>query len=427
MIKLYERCDILVFNPYFVYSYSILLVLAVYQLNWSDIYPTLNIELLLFLLITGIVSLIIGIFVKRKQFIKFEEVDFNKKYYYVTVAIFVGYIIEFIFHRNIPLISIFTNSGLGYKDFGIPMFHVILVTFHSFFTIYLFHVYLSVRKRNILIVYLIMLIPPLLIVNRGMLVIILMSSVFVLLYQIKKLNYKYIVSLGAVGIVFLYCFGLFGNLRVNDSYDRDVSVFDSTIIMDVGGASEDFKDSIIPNSVFWAYTYIASPLANFQHTVNHAEFDESIYNNIPDYMTSQLIPDAIGKRINGSYFDEPVELNLISRELIVATIFAEGYVLLNWAGPIITFFYLIGISLLYILILKKYNSPFLITGMALMSSLFLLNSFDNMIKFSGLSLQLIFPLLFILYEVVKEKRRKWKEKNCKRVMASMFNNLDQLQ
>ena len=34
-----------------------------------------------------------------------------------------------------------------------------------------------------------------------------------------------------------------------------------------------------------------------------------------------------------------------------------------------------------------------------MSSLFLLNSFDNMIKFSGLSLQLIFPLLFILYEV----------------------------
>jgi len=105
-----------------------------------------------------------------------------------------------------------------------------------------------------------------------------------------------------------------------------------------------------------------------------------------------------------------VELNLTSRELIVATIFAEGYVLLNWAGPIITFFYLIGISLLYILILKKYNSPFLITGMALMSSLFLLNSFDNMIKFSGLSLQLIFPLLFILYEVVKEKRRKWKEK-----------------
>ena len=46
-----------------------------------------------------------------------------------------------------------------------------------------------------------------------------------------------------------------------------------------------------------------------------------------------------------------------------------------------------------------------------MSSLFLLNSFDNMIKFSGLSLQLIFPLLFILYEVVKEKRRNWKEKN----------------
>jgi hypothetical protein len=51
------------------------------------------------------------------------------------------------------------------------------------------------------------------------------------------------------------------------------------------------------------------------------------------------------------------------------------------------------ISFLYVLILKPTNQ-FFATGIAILNSVLLFSIFDNMLVFSGLSFQLLYPLLF---------------------------------
>ena len=55
-------------------------------------------------------------------------------------------------------------------------------------------------------------------------------------------------------------------------------------------------------------------------------------------------------------------------------------------------FLMIG-TFMYILLIPK-NSQYFVTGISILCSFMFFNSFTNMIYFSGISFQLLFPLLF---------------------------------
>ncbi|MCU9809876.1 hypothetical protein LEQ06_18020 [Paraclostridium sp. AKS46] len=80
-------------------------------------------------------------------------------------------------------------------------------------------------------------------------------SVFAITKLKSFINLKYIIILIIPILIFLYGFGVAGNLRQNkDIKDINKIYTNSDYIMYVGEASENFKSSIVPKS-FFGHTY----------------------------------------------------------------------------------------------------------------------------------------------------------------------------
>ncbi|MEJ0029481.1 MAG: hypothetical protein WDO15_03565 [Bacteroidota bacterium] len=103
-----------------------------------------------------------------------------------TIFIYVLWIADFIYEGGVPLIKILFHLPYNYRLFGIPSLHVFIVTFSSFFTVYLFHLYLSKRTRLLLILYLVNLSAALLIYSRAMLFFNITGSVIVYFISMRK-------------------------------------------------------------------------------------------------------------------------------------------------------------------------------------------------------------------------------------------------
>ena len=342
---------------------------------------------------------------KNSNIIKYNDLPYKSSYEWVTYAILIGFVIEFMYHRNIPLLAILTNTNLSYHEFGIPTFHVILVTFNSFFSIVLFHSLLSKKtnRKNLIILFVLTLIPSILIMNRGMLMMIIMSCIFVYLIKYEnKINIKKISLLSILLVVGLYFFGVAGNVRVNNTYQTNTSPFDNSLFLNIGGATEDFRNSIVPKEFFWAYIYISSPLANLQQTIDHYEHEEDLtLSDSAIFGITQLFPDFISKRVVSLYDIEIPNVHQITPELNVSTAFAQSYVILGWVGVSLFIVLIFIFALFYIILLKKINSEYFVVGLAILNTIFIFNAFTNMFSFTGLSFQLIYPVIFSLFKLQK--------------------------
>lgn len=54
-------------NPLIIYGVSFLLVLPIYGLEWSNLYPKLNTELTIFIISSSIIAIILGKFFGLKK------------------------------------------------------------------------------------------------------------------------------------------------------------------------------------------------------------------------------------------------------------------------------------------------------------------------------------------------------------------------
>ncbi|MCR1875992.1 oligosaccharide repeat unit polymerase [Paraclostridium bifermentans] len=396
-------------NPYYLYSISSLLILVLYSLGWSDLYPEISLMTKCFFIISSIVSLIFG-YLFDKKFVKSksDEIIFsnnkveNKSYLNIkniTIAILIANVVEFIYSGAIPFveIAILKNDYLYLEYGGIPTFHVILFTFNAFFAVFIFHRLLIENKRSYIIYFILNLLPSALTYNRGMLMMIGIScvSVFVLEKWEGLLHIKRIVILAILGIIFIYFFGIAGNIRSNSTYDIDVKPADSRYIMMVGEASKEFRHSIIPKPMFWGYIYMTSPLANFETNVNYYENANLDIDSVGKFINKSIIPDFISKRIDGFFDYDYDKVKQVSPNLTVSSFLSDAFVNLGWIGVIAIFVYFIVLVWIYRFLLGE-NSSFLITGMSILNTITMLNFFSNMFTFSGLSFQLIYPVIFTM-------------------------------
>jgi hypothetical protein len=72
--------------------------------------------------------------------------------------------------------------------------------------------------------------------------------------------------------------------------------------------------------------------------------------------------------------------------------YSRAYSYCGWIGIISMFILLLLLPLVYVKLVAA-NSPFFVTGLAILSTMFLFSGFENMIRFTGLSFQLVFPIL----------------------------------
>jgi hypothetical protein len=378
-------------NPYFCYALSFGVAIVFYSFGWSDLYPRLSITLFIFLLITIAVHIWLGVRIQRKKIIKFSILKIKNisSPIFITLLLYLLWAFEFLYEGGIPLFKILLKLPYDYRVFGIPSLHVFIVTFSSFYTIYLFHIFLSTRNKIILFLYLINLLAALLIYNRGMFFFNLSACLFLFVNVIESIPSYYYFFLTVTTIVLLYFFGVLGTLRVSREANRN---YDNTLFLDIGKASNSFKKSVVPGEYFWAYIYISSPVANLQNNINCFKSKPITPQRVGEMFNNEILFDFISKRINNFFNIEREKENTIEGPFNVSTVYSRCYSYMGWIGMIVMAIILFLIPLLYIRLLPG-NSPFFLTGLATLCTIFLFLAFDNTIRFTGLGFQIVYPFL----------------------------------
>ena len=387
-------------NPYLCYAVSFSVAIIAYMFGWSELYPDLSKYLLLFLLTTIVVHIVLGLRVSKQQVINFKGIKFNRATLPVmaTVFLFVLWSIECWYGGGIPLLKILLRQPYDYKVFGVPTLHVFLVTFSSFFTVLLFQSYLSNKNRLMMALYLINLSAALLIYNRGMLFFNLTASASLYLIYKKSLSVKEMVIGGAGLLILLFVFGFLGSLRgSNESRNK---AYSNQSFLKTGRASASFRNSPLPSEFFWSYIYLTSPIANLQNNLDHYEPGQITLSKVLDWLNNEVLFDFISKRINSlSGKEREPEIN-IQGPFNASSVYSRSYSYLGWTGLLLMAVVIVVLPLIFYKILPP-TSPFFLTGLSILNTMFLFMVFDNTIRFTGLSFQIVYPIL--LHAATKQK------------------------
>ncbi len=269
---------------------------------------------------------------------------------------------------------------------GIKTFHVIVFTYNFYITLCAFNDYMFTNNKKYLFYSILGIIPYFLLYLRGS--ILMLSFCMFLIWLFYKYKLKTIIKIGCLGIIFLYIFGIVGNIRHYYKWN------DTQMIKQI--AQVKTKENIL-DPFIWSYVYITSPLGNLQYNLN---------NSIPTYdiksfVCSNLLPDAISKRIKYKKFD----FYLMVNNLMVSTVYKNSLLSYGKIGMFIVYIIYMLSEIFYLLFLK--NTKYLNIGIVLVNLLNIFSIYDNMFIFSGLSFCLFYPLIDVLKENLKiiKKRR----------------------
>lgn len=383
-------------NPFYCYIFSFAVGLTIYSFNWSTRYPGLTGPLILFLLLTMAAHAGSGYYWNRfaaawKKITLTEDRNPLK----VTVFIYLLWGADFLYEGGIPLLKIIFGIPYNYRMFGIPSLHVFTVTFASFYTIYLFHLYLSTRNKYILGFYIINLSAGLLIYSRAMLIFNISSSLLLYLFLLKKIPVRLFFLMPLLALLLFYFFGVLGTLRVSRESKK---AYDNQLFLDIGGASDSFKKSRIPKEFFWPYIYLSSPVANLQQNIKWTKKPPPVtVLRIIEMMNNEFLFDFISKRTNRIFqfndLDHYTENYTVVGAFNVTTLYSRSFSYLGWLGMIIMAIFSLLIPWFYLRLLPP-GSPYFLTGIAILCTIFLFMAYDNTIRFTGLGFQLIYPVLF---------------------------------
>ncbi len=379
-------------NPLYWYIFSFGIALFIYSWSWSEMYPVLTFSVFVFLLFTFSVSYIIGKIVQKK--IVYNSFPISENNDFFVIVILFGYILEYSYNGGVPLITLLRGGGIEYREFGIPSFHVFLLTFTNYYAIYLFAQYLDTRNKKVLLFFLLLISTNISIVNRGAAIMCLTSCIILYLYRIKYVSKKKIVVIFLAILFFFYGFGYLGNQR---SFNGDAYAF-----LRLTNVNNDFLESEVPKEFYWFYIYASSPFANFQNAVTNVRKHNY---DIPTFIVWELIPDFISKRVIQPENDVDGANRLdysVNPLLTVGTTYFEPYIRLGWVGPVILFIVFVSFVFTYIQFFTI-NSKYLIIAVSILCVMSVFNIFENMLNFTGLIFQLIYPVIFSFFEKRKVK------------------------
>lgn len=372
-------------NPFLIYVLGFSLTFLVYTFGWSELYPDLTWDVKLFFLITFLGFVFIAILTNSLKLI--ARTPAKTKVTLIrgcTLIVISLYLFEFLVEKDIPLLAkLLGREGVAYREFGVPLLHGILISFNSFLIAHSFASYMSQKNKKILRLYFLLYIPALLILNRSIIVFGLLTSLFIFLQYVDKVNSKTKLKLFIIAMAALYLFGVVGNLRSGGDY-----------IYTQSKATEEFMESSIPEEYYWTYLYVASPLANFQNTINKKLVDEFDFKGFVFY---ENLPRIISKNLGEPLGIERKDLVRIVPWLTVGTTYARSYSYLKWGGPYLLFLSNIIIYMVVIFLVPK-KSSYHVTMISVLSVIVLLNIFTNMLIVTGISFQLFYCIVFAFLE-----------------------------
>ncbi len=384
-------------NPFLAYIISFSAAILLYTFCWSTLYPSLSPGLLVFLVATIAVHGAIAMRWKRSlENYPMVVLTEDSRPLYVTGLICLLWLADFVHAGGIPIIKILANEPYDYRAFGIPTLHVFTVTFASFYTVYLFRLFLDTRKKSVLVFFCINLAAAVLIYSRAMFIFNLVSCAFIGLHYIGKLNARYLAISAAVLAVVLFLFGVLGNLRESHVHQVDDG---NAFFLETGSASKSFRNSIVPNEYFWAYVYLTSPLANLQKNINLADRHPPGIRRLGGMVVSEWIFDSISKRLfKTKLLIDPGEHTIYPFN--VSTVYSRSFSYQGWFGMAATAIFILILPWVYLRIVGQ-TSPYLTIGLGILCTMYLFMMYDNTISTTGLGFQIAYPVLFAWLEKKK--------------------------
>lgn len=378
-------------NPYLFYSIGFSFALLCYTFGWSYLYPSLQPRVVIFLCVTILAGAAIGFLIIKKypiarpsgQLIGVQNAGL------ITGAIYILWTIEFVHAGGVPLVKIITHQPYDYRLFGVPTLHVIVVTFSSFFTIFLFHAYVTTRSRGHFLLFIINLFAAMLIYNRGMFLFNITGAMSILLVYTSRIRLRHVLYGTTFVAVLAYGFGVVGSARVSHEARKSYSNAD---FLSTGGATPRFLKSGLPPEFFWSYIYLSSPIANLQHNVNTHTPPPVTPGRLSTWAINETLPDFLSKRINRFFGLRPEEAQRITGPFNAASIHTQSFLYLGFTGMALITFTLFLLPWVYVKLIP-HQSPFFLTGIALLNTMFLFSIFVNTISFTGLSFQLVYPVI----------------------------------
>lgn len=387
-------------NPFWLYILSIGGSLGIYSLKWSYYYHDWSSRFILFASLTMCMSLILTQLPILRTCSKFRHISICKSNSKWFKIIWLCFILEFIFYRQIPLISV-AFGGIGnYKDFtGFPFFHALFVMISNFWGIYWYLQYCSNPTHKTLRKYAFMMILlQILLLNRGGCIITIITYCFIYIIKNPTIGYKNIFKVCISVVIIVTIFGWLGNSR--DARSRT----DEDFIMKIGGANQKYVESGMPNSLFWIYLYMSSPIGNIQNAMEVSDIETST-EGLFDTAIENGLPDFLKKRIKGLMFKEEVDSDyyLVSINFNAPSVFFDPYLRAGSGGMIAMYFFIVLVTLGYAYIMPK-NSPYFLIGWVANLSSIALCSFNNMWAFGSLQV-IILPIAIDFFEKLSQK---WK-------------------
>jgi hypothetical protein len=372
-------------NPFYIYGISFLLVIVVYLIGWSKIYPHLSAGLIMFFTITSTLFFFGGKYIESvKEGILNNNQELRPLFFDIAfwLIILLG-MIDVTYMGYIPIL----DRSHNYREFGMPVIDILFNTLSIFFSVLLFRSLLNTRKKKFLVYFIVILIIQFLFFRRSTIVWIILSSGFIFLLIKQKISLLILIS-GIVSLPILsYCFGLYGNSRSN--------LTRSFILNDLG-ASEGFKAAGISQNQYMTYLYITSPIANLQENIDKSKnpgFEKSDFRKFIFY---SIIPESFTSRVERPLRLTPPYSYLISPNLIVGTFYMVSFVTLGWSGMALMFIFLSFVIILCMEVLKKWNTCGVETFSILCTTTGLLVFSNFLNRLDVLLMLFVYPVLFHL-------------------------------
>ena len=383
----------ILYNPNFVYILAFIVPFIFYSFEWSTLYPRLGLPLFLFYLFTFLVCMAEGLLIQFCRPFHYKPIKEARGNIIVMLAIYLFYGAEVLYSGTLPIYALLQGDFNYAEDaFGLPVIHTFLVSFNTFYAIFLFHQYVSTRRGRLLWFFLLVLLPFILLVYRSSILNVLLGALIVFLFHKAVIPFKLILKTIAGVLLVFFLFGFLGNLRSGNG--------DATYIPRSSGATEEFLDSRIPKEFYWSYLYVASPVANLQNNINLVKSPEG---NYKDLVMNEFLPAFVTKFI---VQPEAKKFHQINPFLNVGTIYVYSFSYLRWPGMILMFFYFLILFNGYYLLIRK-SDTYKVTGMAILFNMIIFANFHNTISYSASSLQLIYPVLFSImtFFINQQKQR----------------------
>jgi hypothetical protein len=363
-------------NPFVIYILAFGAAVAAYALGWSDAFPPFSSESITFFgLSFAVAGLLAAATYRATSRVRIDNRRIPDWIIYPLALLFCADVA----YSGFPLKKLFDGT-FEYADpeLGIPHVHVFAVTLGTTFSAIRFSDYLATKRWRYLFEAGVPIIYMLLLVYRGAAAICFVSWAFAY-FIVKRPGLPAFAGLGAAALVGLYLFGLFGDFRQQS--DQQILV--------LGKASDAFERSGVPRPFFWTYTYLAAPLANLQLSSDIKNLDAR---STSEFIISEFLPDVLSKRLLplvGS--TNRLDTLEVSPGINVATIFGRSSVYAGWPGVAAMFGWFCLVVLVYLYLIR--GSPLAVPSLALLNTLIVFCTFQNMIAHSGAFLQIVWPPL----------------------------------